>query len=313
MDRKVPSEPPASARRRAVPLDLDAVRARAAAQKRAGVLAQPRRAGRHARASRSSCTASSRARRRSGRSRATASSRRRFLKLMGASLALAGVTACTSQPPEKIVPYVKQPEEIVPGKPLFFATAMTLGGVGDRRARREPRGAADQDRGQPRAPGEPRRDRRLRAGRVLEPLRPRPLADDHRTSAASAPGQRLRRDARRRARCAPAGARRRGAPHPDRRRSPRRRSPARSASSLDALPEGALAPVGAGRRREHAAPARVRAFGEAVDARYDLDARRRDPGARRRLPRPTARARVRYARDFADGRRVRERADRRRR
>ena len=48
---------------------------------------------------------------------------------MGASLALAGVTACTRQPPEKIVPYVRQPEEIVPGRPLFFATAMTLGGV----------------------------------------------------------------------------------------------------------------------------------------------------------------------------------------
>src|ERR687892_2011469 len=55
--------------------------------------------------------------------------RREFLKLMGASLALAGVTACTRQPPEKIVPYVRQPEEVVPGKPLFFATAMSLGGV----------------------------------------------------------------------------------------------------------------------------------------------------------------------------------------
>jgi molybdopterin-containing oxidoreductase family iron-sulfur binding subunit len=36
--------------------------------------------------------------------------------------------ACTRQPIEKIVPYVKQPEELIPGKPLFFATAMTLGG-----------------------------------------------------------------------------------------------------------------------------------------------------------------------------------------
>src|SRR5262249_42536868 len=56
-------------------------------------------------------------------------SRRAFLKLMGASLALAGVTGCTRQPPEKIVPYVRQPEGLVPGKPLFFATAMTLGGA----------------------------------------------------------------------------------------------------------------------------------------------------------------------------------------
>src|SRR5207253_10742775 len=55
--------------------------------------------------------------------------RRTFLKLMGASLALAGVTACTRQPAEKIMPYVRQPEELVPGRPLFFATAMPLGGV----------------------------------------------------------------------------------------------------------------------------------------------------------------------------------------
>ncbi len=55
--------------------------------------------------------------------------RRTFLKVMGASLALAGVTACTKQPDEAIVPYVTQPQEIVLGKPLYFATAMTLGGV----------------------------------------------------------------------------------------------------------------------------------------------------------------------------------------
>src|SRR5437773_8175248 len=55
--------------------------------------------------------------------------RRTFLKLMGASMALAGVTACTRQPTEKIVPYVRQPEELIPGTPMFFATAMPLGGV----------------------------------------------------------------------------------------------------------------------------------------------------------------------------------------
>jgi molybdopterin-containing oxidoreductase family iron-sulfur binding subunit len=55
--------------------------------------------------------------------------RRTFLKLMGASLALAGLSSCVYQPAEKIVPYVSQPEEIVPGKPLYFATAMQLGGV----------------------------------------------------------------------------------------------------------------------------------------------------------------------------------------
>src|SRR5438445_1482649 len=55
-------------------------------------------------------------------------SRRGFLKLMGASLALAGMTACTKQPLEPIVPYVRQPEEVIPGRPLFFATAFTLSG-----------------------------------------------------------------------------------------------------------------------------------------------------------------------------------------
>jgi molybdopterin-containing oxidoreductase family iron-sulfur binding subunit len=54
--------------------------------------------------------------------------RRRFMQLMGASLALGGATACTKQPLEKIVPYVKQPEEIVPGLPLIFATAAPIGG-----------------------------------------------------------------------------------------------------------------------------------------------------------------------------------------
>jgi MoCo/4Fe-4S cofactor protein with predicted Tat translocation signal len=56
--------------------------------------------------------------------------RRGFLKLMGAAMALAGVSACTRQPEEAIVPYVRQPEELVPGKPLFYATAMPFAGSG---------------------------------------------------------------------------------------------------------------------------------------------------------------------------------------
>ena len=50
-------------------------------------------------------------------------SRRNFLKLSAASLAIAGLSACTRQPVEEIVPYVQQPEELIPGKPLYFATA----------------------------------------------------------------------------------------------------------------------------------------------------------------------------------------------
>src|SRR5204862_1182620 len=46
-----------------------------------------------------------------------------------ASMALAGLSACTRQPTEHIMPYVRQPEELIPGRPLFYATAMTLSGV----------------------------------------------------------------------------------------------------------------------------------------------------------------------------------------
>ncbi len=56
--------------------------------------------------------------------------RRNFLKLMGASLALAGIsTACTVQPDEKMIPYTRIPENMIPGKALFFATAMPLSGA----------------------------------------------------------------------------------------------------------------------------------------------------------------------------------------
>src|SRR5690349_15922508 len=57
-------------------------------------------------------------------------SRREFLRVMGASLALAGITGCIRQPEEKIIPYVHAPEQIVPGKPLYYATAMTHAGAG---------------------------------------------------------------------------------------------------------------------------------------------------------------------------------------
>jgi molybdopterin-containing oxidoreductase family iron-sulfur binding subunit len=50
-------------------------------------------------------------------------SRRGFMKLMGASLALAGLAGCTKQPDEPIYAYVKQPEDLILGKPNYFATA----------------------------------------------------------------------------------------------------------------------------------------------------------------------------------------------
>ncbi|HEY3939528.1 MAG TPA: TAT-variant-translocated molybdopterin oxidoreductase [Bryobacteraceae bacterium] len=54
--------------------------------------------------------------------------RRSLLKVMAASLAMAGAAACTKQPKELIVPYVRQPENLIPGTPLFYATAMPTGG-----------------------------------------------------------------------------------------------------------------------------------------------------------------------------------------
>src|ERR1700689_4574000 len=44
-------------------------------------------------------------------------SRRGFLKVMGASMALAGMTGCVRLPLEPIVPYVRQPEDVIPGRP----------------------------------------------------------------------------------------------------------------------------------------------------------------------------------------------------
>ena len=58
--------------------------------------------------------------------------RRDFLSLMAASLALAGTAGCSpaAKLPERIVPYVRPPEEMLPGVPLYFATAMPFAGYG---------------------------------------------------------------------------------------------------------------------------------------------------------------------------------------
>ncbi len=58
-------------------------------------------------------------------------SRRRFLSLMAGSLALAGLSGCTRQPTETIMPYVEQPENVVPGTPKYYATAVPVNGVAE--------------------------------------------------------------------------------------------------------------------------------------------------------------------------------------
>ena len=60
--------------------------------------------------------------------------RRRFLQLSGASIALATAVGCNPSfkpaPERKVEPYVKKPEAITPGVPLFFSSTITLGGYG---------------------------------------------------------------------------------------------------------------------------------------------------------------------------------------
>ncbi|HZJ52962.1 MAG TPA: TAT-variant-translocated molybdopterin oxidoreductase, partial [Myxococcaceae bacterium] len=55
--------------------------------------------------------------------------RRDFLQLMGASVALAGLTACTEKPVERILAYNKAPDGVVPGNPLHYATAFVQDGL----------------------------------------------------------------------------------------------------------------------------------------------------------------------------------------
>jgi MoCo/4Fe-4S cofactor protein with predicted Tat translocation signal len=80
-------------------------------------------------------------------------SRRNFVKVMGASLALAGLSGCVIQPSEKIIPYVSQPEELIPSKPLFFATAMTLGGIATGLLAKSNEGRPTKIEGNPMHPG----------------------------------------------------------------------------------------------------------------------------------------------------------------
>ena len=58
--------------------------------------------------------------------------RRQFMKLMGASFALAGLgaAACRRIPEQKIVPYATRPQERIPGAFINYASSLERGGVG---------------------------------------------------------------------------------------------------------------------------------------------------------------------------------------
>jgi MoCo/4Fe-4S cofactor protein with predicted Tat translocation signal len=58
--------------------------------------------------------------------------RRRFLQLMAASLALGGLAACGPEPnPRQMLPYVEEPEGIIPGQNRYYATAHTRDGYAE--------------------------------------------------------------------------------------------------------------------------------------------------------------------------------------
>jgi MoCo/4Fe-4S cofactor protein with predicted Tat translocation signal len=58
--------------------------------------------------------------------------RRRFMKLMGASMGLAGLTlsGCRRWPQEKLAPFTSNPANFIPGSPEQYATIVELNGVG---------------------------------------------------------------------------------------------------------------------------------------------------------------------------------------
>ena len=54
--------------------------------------------------------------------------RRRFLQLLGASLAFGGLAACSGPPPEQVVPWLVPPPGVTPDSPQYFATALACAG-----------------------------------------------------------------------------------------------------------------------------------------------------------------------------------------
>jgi len=63
-----------------------------------------------------------------GKGRPDEPTRRRFLELVGASMALAGVTGCVKDPVEKVLPFAVRPPDVTPGVSRYYATSMTLHG-----------------------------------------------------------------------------------------------------------------------------------------------------------------------------------------
>ena len=116
--------------------------------------------------------------------------RRSLLKFMGASLALSGLTGCRSVflPEDKVVPYVRQPEELVPGTPLYYASTVCLGGYGTGVLVEQHEGRPTKLEGNPAHPCLPRLHRRLQSGVRPLALRSRSRRLTHRSTATSRHG-----------------------------------------------------------------------------------------------------------------------------
>ena len=106
--------------------------------------------------------------------------RRELLTLMGASMALAGLTGCVKQPAEKIFPYVRPPEEFIPGEPLYYATAQLHGGYARGIVVESYEGRPTKIEGNELHPASKGGDGRLRPGFPPQHVRPGSLADSDR-------------------------------------------------------------------------------------------------------------------------------------
>ncbi len=103
-------------------------------------------------------------------------SRRSFFKLLGASLALAGLAGCVNVPARKIVPYVKSPDpNQVPGKSLFYTTAMIHAGYAMGLLVESNEGRPTKIEGNPDHPASLGSTDTFAQAEILEPLRPGPL------------------------------------------------------------------------------------------------------------------------------------------
>ena len=230
--------------------------------------------------------------------------RRTFLKLMGASLAPGRRHRLHAPAAGKNRPLRAPARRDHSRQAALLRDGHAARRRRDRPARRKPRRTADEDRRQPAASRQPRRDRRLRAGGGARPLRSRSIADaDERRRDPSLVGV-PRRDAR--GAHGAAAARRRRPPHPHRigQLADAGRADSRSAAAISRRRSGT-----SGIRRAATTRARARSSLSAATSttQYPDRSRRRHPGARRRLSRlrpgrPPLRARLRRAAPSRAGR-----------